>query len=907
MTARRVVRRLLSALRPAAGEADLARELASHRDLLEAEYRRRGLAPADARAAARRALGSTALTMDLHRDARSFAWLDDLRRDVRYAVRTLRRTPGFTVLAILTLALGIGATTAIFTLINDVLLRTLPVRDPRNLVVFGDARGSGTAVGRQGGSFTLFSYELYRRLRDEGAFESLCAVQSSKSRVSVRLPAARASEPTFARLVSTNYFDVLGTRAVVGRVLAPGDGDPSAPPAAVVSFRYWADRLHRDPSIVGSAMQIDRVPVTIVGVAAPGFYGETLEPDPPSFWIPLPVERQLTPSRSLTDAPDIHWLYLLGRLRPDVTVPQAQARVTATLQAWLRERQGGTLSAEQEGMIAATRIPLRSGENGITHARRDYGSALQLLLAISSVVLLIACANIANLLLARAAARETEIAIRRAIGASRGRLIRQSLAESLTLALAGGGLGLLVASWGVSLLLALVFSDTDYVPFSTSPDARVLAFTVALSGAAALAFGLLPALRGSGAASPRQTHSLRWGNALVVVQVAMSLVVLAAAGALARSLANLARQEFGFARERVLVIDIDPARAGYDVNRLGPLYRDLFARLNAIPGVTSAAFSYYSPFDECCWAFTIAAQGYAPPQDESRSAMLNRVSPRYFETLGTAILRGRALEEADAPAAPLVAVVNEAFARRFLRGDDPIGRRFSIGDGGAPGVYEIVGLVQNAKYDSPRDRMEPMAFLPMLQREADEDADDAATHFIRTIEVRALGDPSAVAGAVRQTLAAIDPNLPVLRIATLSDQVGRALNGEHVVASLAGFFGAVALVLTCVGLYGLTAYGVQRRTREIGIRVALGANRAAVVAMVVRGVLRQSAIGTLAGLPAAFVAIRLIEGALFGVSPADPREASMAAGILLACMLAAGYLPARRASRIEPVDALRHE
>jgi predicted permease len=907
---RRFLLRLRNALRPGRAEPDLARELASHLALIEEEYQRRGMPPDDARLAARRAFGSAIYAQDLHRDARSFMWIDDARRDVLYAIRTLRRTPTFTALAVLTLALGIGATTAIFTLINDVLLRPLPVRDARDLVLLGDARGSGSAIGLQGGSFTLFSYDLYRVLRDDRIFDGLGAVQSSKSRVSVRRPGVNDPEPAFARLVSENYFDVLGTRAALGRVLGPADAAASAPPVAVVSYRYWTERLNRDPAVIGSSVRLDRVSVAIVGVAAPEFYGETLEPDPPGFWMPLAIDRQLDPARSILDSPDVHWLYLLGRLGPTMTPSQAQTRVNAVLRDWLRAHDGARISSERQARIASARIPLNPGGAGITRAMRTYSSsALQLLLAISSTVLLIACANIANLLLARGAARERERSIRLAIGASRGRLVRQSLTESLTLALAGGALGVLFAGWGVQVLLALVFADADYLPFSTSPDLRVLTFAFALSCSAAVVFGVLPAIRGSAGVVSRETRGPGWANVLVVGQVALSLVVLAAAGALARSLANLGAQSFGFETEHVLVADVDPARAGYDFNRLGPLYRDIYARLNAIPGVKSASFSYYSPFNQCCWRFTIAALGYTPPPGEKTSAMLNRVSPGYFETLGTRLLRGRTFDEHDTPASARVAVVNAEFVHHFFSDTNPIGRRFSIGDGGSPGALEIVGVVEDAKYQSPRDRAEPMAFLPLLQRDADEADTGEATshHFIRTIEVRAAGNPAIVAGAVRQALAAIDPNLAVLRVDTLSDHVGRALSRENVVARLAAFFGVVALALTCVGLYGLTAWSVQRRTREIGIRIALGARRNAVIGMVIREVVAQAAIGTLVGVPAAFVALRLIGSALYDVSPSDPQHLAVATLILVACIVAAGYAPARRASQIEPVEALRHD
>ncbi len=905
---KRLFHRVCQAVWPGRSSAEVSREIAAHAQLLQDDFERRGLSSGEARLAARRALGSTALIADRHRDARSFAWVEDARHDVRYAIRGLRRTPGFTALAVLTLALGIGATTAIFTLINDVLLRPLPVRDARDLVVLGDTRGSGTAVGMQGGSFTLFSYDLYQRLRDEHVFDALCAVQSSKSLVSVRRPGMNDAEPAFARLVSANYFDVLGTGAAIGRVLEPGDEAASAPPVAVVSYPYWTEHLHRDPSVVGSIVRIDRVAVTIVGVTAPGFYGETLEADPPGLWMPVAMDRLIDPSRAIVDSAEVHWLYLLGRLGPETKPAQAQARVTSILQDWLRAHAGTRVSSERLTSIVKATIELYPGGSGITHARRTYASALQLLLAMSATVLLIACANIANLLLARAAARERERSIRLAIGASRGRLIRQSLTESLTLALAGGALGMLAAAWGVQLLLALVFRGAGDVPFSTSPDIRVLAFAITLSCAAAVAFGALPAVRGSANTGSRHTGSIGWANALIVGQVALSLVVLAAAGALARSLSNLATQSFGFDTEQVLVVDIDPARAGYDANRLGPLYRDISERLNTIPGVNRAALSYYSPFNECCWGFTIAPLGYTPRPGEARGARLNRVSAGYFETLGTRLLRGRTFGAHDMPASAPVAVVNSAFARRFFSDADPIGQRFSIGDGGIPGALQIVGVVEDAKYDTPSESVPPMAFMPLLQPDPDAGNISGDEHqFIRAIVVRAAGNPAVVAGAVRQALAAIDPNLPLLRVDTLSDQVARALTRENSVANLAAFFGVAALVLTSIGLYGLTAWSVQRRTREIGIRIALGARRRAVVAMVVREVMTLAAVGTLAGIPAAFAALRLLVSALYDVSPADPRYSALAALVLVTCITAAGYAPALRASRIDPMETLRRE
>jgi len=908
---RRFFLRLADVCRSGRRERELTRELAAHLQLLEDDFIRRGRTVDEARVEARRALGSAALAADLHRDARSFAWIDDARRDVRYAIRTLRRAPVFTAVAVATLALGIGASTAIFTLIDRVLLQTLPVRDAGTLVLLGDARGSGTAVGTQSGSFTLFSYDLYRQIAAVGALDRLCAVQSSKARASIRRPGGDVSAPVWTKLVSGNYFDVLGTHAALGRLLRPSDDAAGAPRVAVVSFQYFRERMHADPSAVGSVVHVNRVPVTIVGVAAPEFYGETLEADSPGFWIPIAADRDLNGAAALVDAPDRHWLYLIGRVAPGTTVADAQARVSGALREWLRSREGGVLSADDEAEIARTHVDFTPAGRGVARTQRTYGFVLRLLFAISATVLVIACANIASLLLARAAARERDRSIRLALGASRGRLVRQSLTESLTLALAGGALGVVVAPAAADALVALAFRGSDVLPVATTLDARVLGFAFGASCAAALLFGVLPAIRGDAETAVRPRR-LAWANALVVGQVALSVVVLAAAGALTRSLINLARQQFGFTTDRVLVATIDPARAGYDAARLGALYDQITARLTSLPGVSAAALSYYSPFNECCWSFTISVDGVRGPYD-GRSAMLNRVSPAYFTTLGTRLLRGRVFDARDTPTSAHVAVVNDAFVQKYLTGTDPIGRRFGIGGDTRRGDLEIVGVVENAKYDSPRDRDEPMAFMPLLQparRTSSTYADDedgGESQFARTIEVRAAADPVAVAAGVRQALAAIDPDLAVLRIDTMAADVDRALARENVVAVLASSFGLVALVVTCVGLYGLTAYRVERRTREIGIRVALGAQRSTMMALVIRGVLLHGAAGLAIGVPAAFLAIRAIASVLYGVSPADPRDAAVGGAILLVCMAVAGYPPARRASRVDPIEALREE
>lgn len=904
-------------------EQDLERELRSDLELEAEEQQANGLSAEEARYAARRAFGNTTLVKEEVREVWHRRWLEDLFKDVRLTVRQLRKSPGFTAAAVVSLAVGIGANSAIFTIVNAVLLKSLPVRDPESLVVLGPARGSGSGVGiPRDGSFSLYSYDLYQRLRETNVFAGLCAVQStSQTSVSVRRPSWNESELAHARLVSGNYFEVLGVHAMRGRTLVPSDDSSSMPPVAVVSFRYWRSKLGSNPSVLGSPISIGRTSFTIIGVTPPEFYGETLTPDPPDLWVPLSADRPLNGERNLLDQPEVHWLYLIGRLAPGVSAAQAQSRLKTALQNWLLVHEGSNLSSERRARIAKSHVALTPGGSGIVHMQRAYSLTLRLLLGLSFAVLLITCANIANLLLARGVARTSDTSLRLALGASRWRLVRQSLTESLTLALAGGALGLLTVSAGTKLLIALFFRGTEYVPIQTSPDLRILAFTFALSCGAALIFGLLPAFRMNFQTAPviqgaspgikgsrLSSRSLGLGTVLIVTEVALSLVVLAGAGTFARSLANLSGQSFGFERERVLIVNIDTAHAGYDDRRLGSLYREMYDRLNALTSVKSASFSFYSPFNDCCSSFSVAVEGYTPKPGEQMQARLNRVSPGYFQTLGTKVLLGHTFDEYDMRGSRRVAVVTEEFVRRFLPKQNPLGQHFGIGGERHASDLDIVGVVANAKYDSPREELMPMAFFPMLQeRSSSSDSSTDESKFAQVIEVRSSASPAAVAAEVRHALADIDPGLSVLHVSTLSDHINLMLNQENVIAALALFFGFVALVLSCLGLYGLMAYTVQRRTNEMGIRMALGASRVSVIGMVLREALVQGFIGVAIGIPAAFAALRFVANQMYGVSPNDPKYSVAAALILLLCMALAAYLPARRASRVDPLIALRYE
>ncbi len=902
-------------------EQDLERELRSHLEAETAEQQKQGLSADEAHYAARRGFGNTTLVKEEVRAIWGGRWIGDFFQDVRHAARQLRKAPGFTAVAVITLALGIGANTAIFTLINGVLLKSLPVLDPSQLVVFGDGHASGSGSGIPlNGSFSLYSYDLYKHLQDAKVFEGLCAVQSDPSNVSVRQTGWSDAQAVHVKLVSGNYFHVLGVNAAIGRTITPSDDSPSAPLVGVVSFRYWKEKLHGDPSVVGSTLDLGNTSVTIIGVASSGFYGETLTPDPPGFWLPISADPQLNRELKLIDDPDEHWLYLIGRVLPNISITQAQSRLTAVLRNWLLARGGSNITAERRTRISKAHVQLTPGGSGVRHLQSDYSWTLRLLLGISIAVLLITCANIANLLLARGTAQKAETSVRLALGASRWRLVRQSLTESLTVALFGGALGLVTASAGTKLLIALFFRGTEYVPIGTSPDPRVLAFTFTLSCAAAIVFGLLPAVRTSSNVAPlinsgragikgsRLSHGpFGLGTVLIAGEVALSLVVLAGAGSFARSLENLTHQQFGFDREHVLVVNVDTSHAGYDSKRLGSLYRQIYSRLNSLPGVKSASLSYYSPFNGCCWSFTIGIQGYTPKGGAHANARLDRVSMGYFQTLGTRLLEGRSFNERDTSNSRRIAVVNEELVRRYFPNENPIGKHFSIGDESNVRDLEIVGVVENAKYDSPREQPLPMAFLALLQMKTGESASSDQSNFINVIEVRSSGHAATVAAEVRHALADIDPHLPVLRISTLAENVTLMLNQENVIAALATFFGFVALVLSCLGLYGLMAYAVQRRTSEIGIRIALGARRGSVIGMVTREALLQGLTGILVGVPAAFAVLQLVRSQLYGVNPNDPTYSAAAAVLLLFSIAIAAYVPARRASRVDPLIALRYE
>ena len=794
------------------------------------------------------------------------------------------------------------------------MLKVLPVEKPEQLALFSDG-GTRGFVGLGPGLYNIFSYPLYEHLRrNNPSFQGIGAFRTEMDRLNVRSEGARQDESAqlaWGRLVSGNYFSVLGVQAVLGRVLTPEDDRPEAPPAAVISYAYWGRRFNNDRSVVGQVLNVNGILLTVTGVTPPEFFGESVESPLADFWLPVTLQPRLMPDRgSVLQQPSINWLNLIGRLRPGVSLPQAQASVDVAFRQFLTEQAGPHPSPEDQRDIQHSHIKLSRGGSGISNLRFRYSQPLHILMAVVAFVLLIACANVANILLSRAAVRQREISMRLAVGASRPRLVRQLLTESVLLGLLGGVLGVLLSAWGVSALVDMVAGGTSRLLLDVAPDAKVLGFTLAVSLLTAILFGLAPAFRttrvdlvhslkgGTAGASP----GARWNlsRTLVVSQVALSLLLLVGAGLLVRTMRNLATQDFGFSQEHVLEVGIDPRIVGYKENQLYRLYQRLLDRVDGLPGVRVASLSLYSPMSGDNWSGQISVQGYLPPPNGAADCQWVWVGPNYVGTEGMTLLLGRDIARGDVKGAPQVAVVNESFAQRYLANQNPLGRRFSMDTPAKAYEIEIVGVVKNFKFNDPWQHYWPVAFLPLAQTEG-------PSSYAAYLEVRTTTDPTNLAGSVRTALQDVDKNLPVTSIRTLADQVSENLNTEHLIARLSSFFGILALVLACVGLYGFLAYGVARRTHEIGIRMALGADQKGVLWMVLRDALRLVSVGIALGLSMAFAATRFISSQLYGVKPTDPATIAAVTMALVAVAVCAGYIPARRAAKVDPMVALRYE
>ena len=888
---------------------ELDEELGNFVEMATEEKMGEGMTRADAVRAVRLERGNLEAAKEVVYAAGWESVVEGIWRDIRFGARSLHKSSGFSAVVVLTLTLGIGANTAIFTLLNAVMLESLPVPNPRQLYRLGDNNNCCSMTGTQNdGSFVLYSHPLYEYLRDHTPeFEQLAAFASYLADLSVRGPRDSAAEPCKGEFVSGNYFQVFGIHPSAGRLLTPGDDSPTAPRMAVMSYRTWQQRFALDPSVVGSVLSIDGSAYTIAGVASPQFYGDTLRSDPPDFWMPLVGE----PEQWRLQSANVEWLYLVGRLKTGIVPDSVQARLNVELQQWLGSHRD-VIPQRDWDEIPRQHIRLTGAARGVEQIQTDYSLALRLLATLSVLLLLIACANIANLLLARGLDNQSQTAVRLALGGTRGRLICQLLTESVLLAAAGGVAGLYVAYAGTHALLLLAFRGAHFIPISARPSRPVLVFAMLLSLATGIVFGIAPAwmasrsnpadaLRGAGRATGGR--SLKVQKSLIVVQVALSIVLLVGAGLLTRSLRNLEGQHFGFVTDgRLIVSLINPEAAGYTDEKLPALYQRLEEALPQIPGVLSASLSTYSPLEGNNWSEYVSIQG-KPPDFSGTAPSWLRVGPHYFQTIGTRLLQGRLIDERDRPGSPRVAVVNDAFARRFFPKENAIGRYFGMNDLGHSGDYEIVGIVEDTKYQDTRGPAYPTFFLPLLQVRPG----DPLRGWVSAIELHVAGRPENLEPVVRKGIAEVDPNLTVLRMVSFDEQVARNFNQERLIARLAEVFGLLALILACLGLYSVTAYAVTRRTNEIGIRMALGADRRSVLGLVLRSALVQLAIGLAIGIPVALASGLVLAGQLYGVKSYDPSILTLASVILAVCALLAASVPAWRATKLDPLIALRYE
>ncbi len=906
-------------------EDRLRAEIEEHLAMQTAENIRTGLSPVEARRQAMLKFGAVEAVKESYRDGRGFPFAETLLQDTRYALRRLRKAPAFTSTTILMLALGIGATTSIFTLVHAVLLKSLAVTDPDELYRLGkEPRCCYWSGYSQDKEFSLVSYDLYKHFRhNTKGFAELAAFSASETLFGVRQ--SGISEPAQSypgEFVSGNYFNMFGIQAYAGRTLTSEDARFNAPAVVVMSYRLWQQKYQSDPSVIGRIFDLNDKPFTVVGIAPSGFFGDTLRNNPPDFYLPLVAEAS---GDGDLNKPDLHWLELIGRIDPGVRPESIQAQMRVELKQWLRSH-WGEMNANDRAKFSMQTVYLRPGGAGITSMRADYKHWLTILMMITAFVLLIVCANVANLMLIRGIERRRQTSLSMALGAQPMRLVRQSLTESILLALIGGVAGLGIAFAGTRLILRFAFPPilgAAHVPIDPSPSPPILLFAFGVSLITGVGFGIGPAwmatwvnpieaLRGASRSTIQAGSFPR--KALLTLQIALSLILLSVSGLLTAALHNLESQDLGFTQERRIVVNFDPRLAGYQAAQLTPLYRRIHNSLMSIPGVSAATLCMYSPLGGNNWTTNVWVDGRsAPGPQDDASASWDRVTEGYFDTIGNPIVEGRGVDEQDTAISRHVAVINEAFAQKFFKNDDPIGKFFGRFDMGESRQYEIVGVAKNARYltenlDKP---VGPFFFLPEAQHDIYSKAEwtkgDAGSHYMRDIVVVTKPGGNLPFEQVRRAIASINPNLPIISIRPLKEQVALQFTQQRLLARLTSFFGILSLILASVGLYGVTAYNAGRRTTEIGVRMALGATRGHILALVLRGAFGLIALGLLLGLPLALVAGRFLGTQLYGMNPYNPVVISIAAAALGLSAFVASLIPALRASRISPMEALRAE
>jgi predicted permease len=915
---RRFFRRLFSWTSAQRDEERLKAEIEEHLALQTAENLRAGLSPADARREAALKFGAVEAMKESYREESGLPFAETLIWDLRLACRRFRMAPAFTVSTLLTLALGIGATTSIFTLAHAVLLKSLPVARPEELYRIGkEARCCYLAGYSQDKEFSLVSYDLYKYLRDNTkGFAELAAFPAADLLFGVRRVGSQEAAATYAgEFVSGNYFAMFGIGAYAGRTLTAEDDKAGAPPVAVMSYRLWQGTYGSDPSVIGRTFNVDEKPFTIVGITPPGFFGDTLRSVPPDFFLPLNTEPYVESEADLNKYGQ-HWLELIGRIAPGARPASIEAAMRVELKQWLRSH-WGEMSAGDRAKFPEQTLFLVPGGAGIGSMRERYERWLLILMTVTGFVLLIVCANVANLMLVRGMERRRQTSLSMALGARASRIVRQNFTECMALSLLGGAAGLGVAFLGTRLLLHLAFpanSGMAGIPIDASPSLPVLLFAFGVSAIAGVAFGIAPAwaatrtdpieaLRGASRVTARAGSLPR--KALVVVQIALSLVLLSASGILTSALRALENQDFGFEQDRRIVAKINPRLAGYQPSQLSQLYRRIHDSIASVPGVSSVALCLYSP-PGGGWGSGIWVDGQpAPGPRDDNSSSWDRVTARYFDVIGTPIVRGRGISDDDTAASRHVAVINEAFARKFFRNEDPIGRYFGR-NAEARREFEVVGIVKDARYltDSPEQPSGPLFFLPEAQADYTK---SAGSLFLHDIVILTRPGASLSVAAVRQAMASADPGMPIVSIQTLREKVGLQFTQQRLIARLTSFFGVLSLMLASIGLYGVIAYNAGRRVSEVGVRIALGATRGDVIRLILRGAFGLILAGLSIGLPLTFGAGRLLGSQLYGVNPYSPAVTIAAVVALALSALLASIVPAIRASLIPPLDALRSE
>ncbi len=928
-------------------EAELDEELHSYVRESVAHKQGNGMTPAVARRAALAEMGSRNSVKHQVWSSRWESTLDNLLNDIRLGIRTLSKSPGFTVVALLSLALGIGGNTAIFTLIHQVILCNLPVRDPQQLVSFNKSIGGGIIGGVDLGTGGLYSWSFAHQLETApGPFQGIASYSSFSPTVSVRPPSDSRDSASGtqaitvpATLVSGNYFSLLGSQPLMGRLIGLSDNaTPESGAVADISYRFWQQSLSADPAIVGKTLTINGTPFTVIGVMPRQFQGFKTEIEPAALWAPIMMQPVVYHDQSyLSAAFAPYFLHLFGRLSSQAvsnhdTFAQSQQWLDQQVQAGIRAMEGASITPARQQEISRVTVPLFHAQQGVSQMRGGYGDSLRILMIVVVLVLLIACANLANFLLARGAARQRETATRLALGSSRARIVGQSLIESLLLSLAGGALGLLIAFVSTRALIAFVTRGTSATAFSPAPDAAVLLFTMAVALATGLLFGLAPAFAAArmGATTTLASNartaqaggvksSRFWPRTLVIAQITLSLLLLVGAGLFLRSLRNLQNQDFGFERTHLLMAQFDAQLAGYKTSQASSLQQRLIDRLSALPGVRSVAVSGTAPISEGNWTSTIRFSGYTPAPKENMYSLLNRVSGGYFETAGIPMVAGRSISTADSAGSLKVAVISQTLANHFFPKGNAIGRMLTIDIDSVAGPWQIVGIARDSKSTDPRNT-DPirMTYIPLAQiapfTPADQPA-DAGTKpappepnnncFASNLILRTSGDPSRSIADLRAAMASIDPNLPLLHVTSIQEQVSSLMSHDELVSAFTGLFSMLALLLAAIGLYGVMSYNVVRRTNEIGIRFALGASGSTVLWMILREALLLLSVGLILGLPLAATVARLIRLQLFDLNPFDLATFALAVTVVSAMTVFSAYLPARRAAKVDPMVAIR--